>query len=636
MFVKSRWFYAVISLALVSLFVQEDSGATQLKVYDTYFHKDYVKYTGTIHLYLHNTTSKDVQVKDLLWQGKSVGPLFQAEWIEKKLSSERLVKEQRNYLKKRNNEVLWYRVWPNPIPKGEIAEVLVRLTKKPQSKKGILRVKSSAGSVEVPFSFEKPEVRFDCISFSPDLKEIDLFISSEEKSPQEIKSVELNGEKTNFQGSARFFKGKAYLCIKLNTPLQLGSFPILRIKTKKEKSFTAMVKAMPGEFRIGAIIIRSPHFSSAYHFFDISTGCGTNTFLKKLDARIPYNIQSATSCRFTVYDYDKETSEEIYYCHPKHILSMSNHPMLWGHFYEDEPDGKHPWQVSCRRMAWCEEVARRLTPDKHTMLTIDHSGWPSDCYAFGKIAEYNMVHVYSAPGPGIRSSTIVHCLHAAESSYPQPWWFLTGIKRQRAPHPNDSRDNRMQFYYTLLKGTKGWWYYPFHIFALQKKNNRKFWAGLGRLNAEARLLDELLFRSMPWPLAKTDMDTVDVASIVSGNRAIIVPVVNNDFDSDRKRPFTYVPAGKISVEVSLPDWFKPTEVFSVSYKGLEKLKSKSSRGVLNFTVPDLELTALIVIAGEKGLYESLQNRYNKEIVPKLKLIDQEEADGVIRDFTQTQ
>ena len=32
------------------------------------------------------------------------------------------------------------------------------------------------------------------------------------------------------------------------------------------------------------------------------------------------------------------------------------------------------------------------------------------------------------------------------------------------------------------------------------------------------------------------------------------------------------------------------------------------------------------------LYQRLQNRYNKEIVPKLKMIDQEEADGIVRDF----
>jgi hypothetical protein len=639
------WFNALVSLILISLFLHREAAATQLKVYDTYFHKDYVAYTGTIHLYLYNATSKDVQVEDLLWQGKSVGPLFQGEWLKKKLSSEQLVKEQRNYLKKRNNDILWYRVWPNPIPSKEIAEVLLRLAGKPQSEKGILQVKSSAGSIEVPLSFKNPEVRLDYISFSPDLKEIDLFISSEEQNPSDIKEVELNGEKTDFQGSPKFFKGKAYLLIKLNTPLQLGSFPVLHIKTEKDKSFTAMVKAMPGEFRIGAIGGSSRIKSGLYHFFDMMYGCGNNTTLKRLDACIPYNIQSTTSSQNTVYDYDKETSERVFYCHPKHILSMANHPMLWGHFFQDEPDGKHPWQISARIMAWCEEVARRLTPDKHTMITIDHSGWPTDCYAFGEITEYHMVHSFAIHRPRMRSRVMGHCLHAAESSYPQPWWYLPHVPWYQLERPNDARENRMELYYALLKGVKGCTYYPLHkVFQPKVKSNvvisekdmRKYWAGLGRLNAEVRLVGDLLFRGMLWPLAKTDIDTVDVSSIVSGKRAIVVPVLNNDFDSSLKRPFTYVPAGKVLVKVALPDWFKAEEVFSVSYKGLEKLKYESQKGSLNFTVPDLQLTALIVIAGEKGLYENLQNCYNKEIIPKLNLIDQEEADGVIRDFTQTE
>jgi hypothetical protein len=638
-------FGLVFSLILISLFLHKEAAASQLEVYDAYFHKDYVEYTGTLHLYLRNQSSQEVSVDELLWQGKSVGPLFQGEWLEKKLSSEHLVKEQKNYLKKRNNDILWYRVWPNPIPAKEIAEVLIRLAKKPQNKKGILQVKSSAGSIEVPFSFKKPEVRLDYISFSPDLKEIDLFVSSEGQNPSDIKEVELNGEKTSFQGSPCFFKGKAYLCVKLNTPLQLGSFPVLHIKTEKDKSFTAMVKAMPGEFRIGAITNTKISYikSGVYHFLDMMYGCGGNAGLKRLDAHIPYNMQSTTSSNFTVYDYDKETSEQVFYCHPKHILSMANHPMLWGHFFRDEPDGTHPWQISARTMAWCEEVARRLTPDKHTRFTIDHSGWPSDCYAFAEIPEYICVHTFSTPGPNIRSSVMSHCLHAAESSYPQPWWYTAGTYRYG--RPNDARENRMELYYALLKGVKGWMYYPLceafrkdlkikRSVVVLEKDVRKYWAGLGRLNAEARLVGDLFFRG--WPLAKTDIDTVDVASIVSGKRAIVVPVVNNDFDSDRKKPFTYVPAGKVLVEVSLPDWFRAEDVFSVRYNGLEKLKYESQKDSLNFTVPDLQLTALIVIAGEKGLYENLQNRYNKEIVPKLKLIAQEEADGVIQDFTQTE
>ena len=106
---------------------------------------------GAIHIYLENLGNQPLRVTEIKLNGKSVGVLVNEEMVEEPL------KFREKYLEVRNREVMWYRIWPNPIPSKGVSQVILRLATLPKEPPVVGFVcdepgrKGSALSVKVEF-----------------------------------------------------------------------------------------------------------------------------------------------------------------------------------------------------------------------------------------------------------------------------------------------------------------------------------------------------------------------------------------------------------------------------------------------------------------------------------------------------
>jgi hypothetical protein len=138
------------------------------------------------------------------------------------------------------------------------------------------------------------------------------------------------------------------------------------------------------------------------------------------------------------------------------------------------------------------------------------------------------------------------------------------------------------------------------------------WDEIGRLNAEWRAIGPLIAISDVADRAKvtkTDTGTVSTSTLLAGLDAMVVVAINRNFEErllEDKVPSTFHPTRAI-IDVSLPPWLKPVDVFRVSYKGLTDLKPKMLPGRIMRFNETIKVNDLIVISGRPGLKKSVAN-----------------------------
>ena len=112
----------LIASALALLVAAPSSASATLAVHEAYYRPDAVEYSwklgdiqsaGSLHLYLKNVSSSPVKIEEVKLFGTTV---------------RRLVAEP---LPMMNRKVYWFRIVPNPVAPGEVANVLIRLAREP-------------------------------------------------------------------------------------------------------------------------------------------------------------------------------------------------------------------------------------------------------------------------------------------------------------------------------------------------------------------------------------------------------------------------------------------------------------------------------------------------------------------------
>lgn len=156
------------------------------------------------------------------------------------------------------------------------------------------------------------------------------------------------------------------------------------------------------------------------------------------------------------------------------------------------------------------------------------------------------------------------------------------------------------------------------------------WDEIGRINAEVQTIGPLVARSDVSHLARvaavvppTDPrgePAAEAVALVSGLDTIIVLVLNHNIDTGR-HPFgrmkalsnpdppTYPPVSGVSVELRVPDWIKPTHVFSVDHEAIADADPTREPGLLRFRVPELEVSKIFVITSSHEVKDGCLTRH---------------------------
>ncbi|MDD3925445.1 MAG: hypothetical protein PHT33_02180 [bacterium] len=568
---------------------------TNLQVYNAVWRPDANGYSGSLHVYLKNTGGNPLPVTAVKLDGRNIGPLVMDEIVTDPLEF------RRKYLTIENKAVLWYDVRPNPVPAASITELVIR-TSMPAKQAGdayTVTVDTKVGTLEVPVTVVSSPARVSSISLSSDLKSLNIFLEKELPGELSVSSVSLDDRPVKASVFSReFLHGKAYVSVATDRLLDKGSFHFVKVIFNSGSSVVYSFRAIASEFIIGAM--SNSRKGMEEHFISYTGSC-------------------RSTLQQTEYDYERGTAEDVVFADPV-AFKKGNlrypHPR-WKYFLMDEPDGsKSGWMRMCREMMRSVAFCRELDPEAPVHFSVDHSGWPNDCYAFAGISDLIFVHSYNLEAK-LRSSTMDHCYHARRASAPLPFWFVAGV----GPHymreaGMTGKELLLQCYYALMGGSKGIIYYPLHDLM---DNWPDAWAELGRINAVFYTLGPLLADADIWPLVATERNDVDQATLVSGRDAIVLLAVKRHQVAEGS-PFNYAPVGKVITELEVPSWFNAADVFSVSDKGLEPVDYTSRGGKLIITFP-LDLAKPVVIAGNKELRQQLMQRYTDEVKPRLSVID---------------
>ena len=439
-------------------------GETSLSTHCAYFRYDEIDYAGAIHIYLKNLSNQPVQVKGMRLNGKNVGLLVNEEIVKQPL------KFRERYLEIKNREIMWYRIWPNPIPPRGVSQIIIRLAGFPKKPPVVdllyyqKRGRVSILSVKVPI--EKPSFRLSYVGFSNDLKTIYVYVRKEIEADVTLSEIYLDGEKV--KGSIfcpDFFHNLSLIKVVVGKPLKEGSFHTIKVASSNGNSTAYQVKVRRPEFVLG-ITDFNEKYADTYKPLLMNTWAVWGGLNKdNLDMLQRHNMRGILGPVLTKMVYRKfgrRESKEIFFVDPREVLELKGHPALAGFVIQgDEPDGHKPWQKYCREAERAEEFCRLLALRPYSLIFLNHSGTPKNYYTFGEIPQAITTHAYCLPGNDAEKAIEkikYECSHCREASYPHPPFYVPGpVNRYNG---RGGEEARIEAYYAILEGIKGLIYWP--------------------------------------------------------------------------------------------------------------------------------------------------------------------------------
>ena len=149
------------------------------------------------------------------------------------------------------------------------------------------------------------------------------------------------------------------------------------------------------------------------------------------------------------------------------------------------------------------------------------------------------------------------------------------------------------------------------------------WDEIGRVYAEHQALGHLIAISDVTDRAKVSACTPALAAngkpaasasaLICGLDAMIVVVLNHNLEVttlDDAIPSKFAPT-TATVDVKLPPWLKPVDIFRLKHDGMTDLKpEKLTQNTLQFTSV-IDVNDLIVITGKRGMKQQIETTLNQ-------------------------
>ena len=182
---------------------------------------------GSFHVYLKNPTKDPIGVSGIFLNGTPLEELHD------------------------NLAVIWWRVLPNPVLSGEMAEVIIRLKEPPKKAESRIRLETQAGTVECTVKTGKPQMELGYVAFSPKLDRIYAYVEKGGEARITLSEVLLDGEPVAINTRLYpedFFENLSLLEIDLTRPLREGTYHVLKVSSAEGPTAAAMVRVWPSDF----------------------------------------------------------------------------------------------------------------------------------------------------------------------------------------------------------------------------------------------------------------------------------------------------------------------------------------------------------------------------------------------------
>ncbi len=607
---------------------------------------------GTLRVYVRNSSSESVRVKDVMMDGVSLAAAIAYSDIRKyrkylwaaSMYWSKLPKRQIDKLMS-SGWPIWWKFDPQTLRAGEFAEVIVRLRYNPPGSAVALRILTHSGdAVSVSVPVKKAVPHFEAIRFAPGRQTAYLY-PAHPKSGTAPTRLLLDGRDVTSAAAIHSDpkSSVAPVVLTLDTPLKKASFHCFQAVYADGSRATSALRAYDDEFAFGMWGARPCESGDIQEI--------KNHLKDFADHNI--NVQMEMVGSGTVADFMK-SDEGRAYMKSLGIRRMISEPGKgrttgpWGYFIADEPDAGD-YHVTglpndARRVGTLAQGVSRRTQELHLvdpatpcLINIDFTYRPHNYYIYGQTTDILASDPYYQARLGqeaeygkaperidaFKKATYIEgvttILQSSNSPKPVHLILLAGGGREdEGGIPFATRqEKRIETYYSIGAGASGisyWWFYglekglppnPVHPLALAQ------WNEIGFLGAELRTAGPILTTSCPASLPVQAPSGLWTRTLVRGGDTIVLVCVNDDYSVDLKGIYMK-PMKDVSVSLDVPSWIKPAEVFEINCLGTHSVPHAAAGTRLNIQLGNVDVTRLVVITSDAGLREKLQSLYEQK------------------------
>lgn len=583
---------AVIAATAV-LLVMSAGHCAQPVLHAAWYRPDPIEYAGTIFIYLENSGANAVAVTGLSLDGQDVGKV----WAADESFLEPDVREQ--YLEVTNEQVMWYRVYPNPIPAHSVAEVILRLASRetwPQAFEVTVTV-ADGNSVTVSVPAIEPAFDLDYVGVSAGLDELHVYARSQASTGPTLTRVLIDGQPADTTPCA-VFSGYTYAHCRLARPWQQGSYHAVAIGDDTQLR-AVLLRALPTPppLAIMGNLHESEAEQYANHLFDAHIAF-TPADAAAYDRLEKHGLRGAYLYYKRLKPEAEKKTEPAYYFDPAMVEHARGRSGLWAYFLEDEPDGRyHRTDLSGRQIPRDVERAnqfcRVFDPNTPVYLQIDHGGYPRNLQLYSQIPDYVCTHAYALGTQRVVEATADHVRYTRIASRPRPFYYLNcGYAQRKDTREFSPEEMRLEVYTALSEGAKSLQWYPAHGESGLLKHPR-MWDAVGIANGMLHQLLPLTSIGTPVDEPRVEGGNVLARSILCGDGAMVIILVNRDFTAD-PQSFSLQPT-QVRVRARVPAFMRAAGVVRAGFpEGPEQVSAEIDTSSVSFTTQLIDGAAFVV------------------------------------------
>ena len=572
------------------------------------FFPRYFKPACALHLFLKNTSQREINVDGLLFNGNRIEE----------------VSTRPDYV----GPVIWYRTNMETIPPNGTAMVYVRM-REPLSEKVTLGVKYDNSKLVSAEISEDDISKMRIASTGYDLKQQKLFVFVEKHSPERmsLKRIFIDGEEITESDytllNRDFDQDKpAFIEINLKPDVQFGQLIILKVENRAGHSTAYQLRVRDNKIDLGVVYGPAEKYPLYRKYF-----FNSNYILGHGGAKIPEGFWEGADENEISMVQTASRKEDIL----RVLEKAPTERFTFGTI--DEPDGNDWGYKQIALMDRCginimeiiEPIlarVRKYAPLYQTSILVDRTYAPSNWYIYGEIADLFYNDIYSlyfkaaSDAFEVVAPTVSTAINAAA---PRPYnavlWGCMGTNKFRRAYT--PLENDMEVHYAIGSGAKGITYFletagvvwssgRYYVGASMIK---PLWNSIGKLNAKITRIASLLNAGHPVNIVEgSNAAELWVESLQCGKDSFVVVAVNKNYilhANDQLRIPHIFPVEDETITVTLPKWLKRVKVVEVSWDKVTELKVKERDGQLIIPVKNMLASRVYVISSDKNIEQRL-------------------------------
>ena len=515
-----------------------------------------------------------------------------------------------------DGEVIWWRTLPNPVPAKSHAEIAVRL-RNPLTSDAVLMVRADKHMLTVTVPKQPPSYRIETVAWTDGGKSVFIVAQQLKPDPVRIARVFIDAEEVTARAKVfapEFFHGVCPIMIQLDRPFATGSYHTYKLVSADGQAVACTLRTLDDFLRLGIYLAGDLRKNA-------ELGINEATFFAQ-QTKQAYDRYAAYGQKLTCYSAGSPPP------------GLVGHPALYSHLLLDEPDVRDSsatsvpdhLQLGLNAMELIDDYRRCVIADpvKPVSLVVNMTYKPANYYVYGQLADSVWPNCYpltvGSPLNSIREVTRAARNGAAPrrvETVVQVNWEDRG--KMKYPRPPFAPEVWIQYLYALGEGARGFSGYEY----INTENHHGVEEfpdvadAIGRMYRRIQTIGPLLLQAHPTDIAASKTDKVSVKTLLCGENALLLVVVNEDYES---LPGDFVQQTKKNVELWVPSipWMEcyradpfmnPLQAVQVDEGQFSRVDFSRENDGLRIMLSKLEVGEIILVTSDARIMEELAERY---------------------------